>query len=112
MFRIEHFVVEGLHCPKCIREIEGTLGENSKIKNARVNLSTQRLAVEWLENVEDTLQNSEEIIKALEKIGFKAFPFKTTNVQLEGDKVGKSLLKAMAVAGFAAANVMLLSVAV
>lgn len=112
MFRIEHFVVEGLHCPKCIREIEGTLGENSKIKNARVNLSTQRLAVEWLENVEDTLQNSEEIITALEKIGFKAFPFKTTNAQLEGDKVGKSLLKAMAVAGFAAANVMLLSVAV
>lgn len=112
MFRIEHFVVEGLHCPKCIREIEGTLGENSKIKNARVNLSTQRLAVEWLENVKDTLQNSEEIITALEKIGFKAFPFKTTNAQLEGDKVGKSLLKAMAVAGFAAANVMLLSVAV
>ncbi|MBT5766823.1 MAG: cadmium-translocating P-type ATPase [Kordiimonadaceae bacterium] len=112
MFRIEHFVVEGLHCPKCIREIEGTLGENDKIKNARVNLSTQRLAVEWKEAVEDTLQNSEEVISALEKIGFKAFPFKTTNAQLEGDKVGKSLLKAMAVAGFAAANVMLLSVAV
>lgn len=112
MFRIEHFVVEGLHCPKCIREIEGTLEENDKIKNARVNLSTQRLAVEWKEAVEDTLQNSEEVISALEKIGFKAFPFKTTNAQLEGDKVGKSLLKAMAVAGFAAANVMLLSVAV
>ncbi|MDG1726911.1 MAG: heavy metal translocating P-type ATPase [Emcibacteraceae bacterium] len=112
MFRIEHFVVEGLHCPKCIREIEGTLGENDKIKNARVNLSTQRLAVEWKEAVEDTLQNSEEVISALEKIGFKAFPFKTTNAQLEGYKVGKSLLKAMAVAGFAAANVMLLSVAV
>lgn len=112
MFRIEHFVVEGLHCPKCIREIEGTLGNNDKIKNARVNLSTQRLAVEWQETVEDTLQNSEEVILALEKIGFKAFPFKTTNAQLEGDKVGKSLLKAMAVAGFAAANVMLLSVAV
>jgi Cu2+-exporting ATPase len=112
LFRIEHFVVEGLHCPKCIREIEGTLGENDKIKNARVNLSTQRLAVEWKEAVKDTLQNSEEVISALEKIGFKAFPFKTTNAQLEGDKVGKSLLKAMAVAGFAAANVMLLSVAV
>jgi len=112
LFRIEHFVVEGLHCPKCIREIEGTLGENDKIKNARVNLSTQRLAVEWKETVEETLENSEEVISALEKIGFKAFPFKTTNAQLEGDKVGKSLLKAMAVAGFAAANVMLLSVAV
>lgn len=112
MFRIEHFVVEGLHCPKCIREIEGTLAENDKIKNARVNLSTQRLAVEWFENVEDTLDHTEEVITALEKIGFKAFPFKTTSSQLEGDKIGNSLLKAMAVAGFAAANVMLLSVAV
>lgn len=112
MFRIEHFVVEGLHCPKCIREIEGALGKNEKINNARVNLSTQRLAVEWVENIEESLQNSEEIITALEKIGFKAFPFKTTNAQLEGDKVGNSLLRAMAVAGFAAANVMLLSVAV
>lgn len=112
MFQIEHFVVEGLHCPKCIREIEGTLGENKKIKNARVNLSTQRLAVEWCEKVETSLQNSEEVISALEKIGFKAFPFKTTNAHLQGDKISRDLLKAMAVAGFAAANVMLLSVAV
>ena len=112
MFKIEHFVVEGLHCPKCIREIEGKLGTNDNIKSARVNLSTQRLAVQWQDNIEESLERSEEIIEALDGIGFKAFPFKTTNAQKEGDKVGNALLKAMAVAGFAAANVMLLSVAV
>lgn len=112
MFKIEHFVVEGLHCPKCIREIEGTLAENDNIKNARVNLSTQRLAVEWQDNVANDLEHSEEVISALDEIGFKAFPFKITNSQSEGDKASSRLLKAMAVAGFAMANVMLLSVAV
>lgn len=112
MFKIEHFVVEGLHCPKCIREIEGKLGTNDKIKSARVNLSTQRLAVQWQNNVETSIERSEEIISALDKIGFKAFPFKTTNAQTNGDKVGNALLKAMAVAGIAAAIVMFLSMAV
>ncbi|MBT5185950.1 MAG: cadmium-translocating P-type ATPase [Kordiimonadaceae bacterium] len=112
MFKIEHFVVEGLHCPKCIREIEGTLGDNEKIKNARVNLSTQRLAVEWQQGVDHSLQNSDEIISALDKIGFRAFPFNNNDISLQADKASKSLLRAMAVSGFAAANIMLLSVAV
>ncbi|MBT5073536.1 MAG: cadmium-translocating P-type ATPase [Kordiimonadaceae bacterium] len=112
VFKIEHFVVEGLHCPKCIREIEGTLAENKKIKNARVNLSTQRLAVEWSQETDNALARSEEIITALDNIGFKAFPFKNANISAEEDRVSKSLLRAMAVSGFAAANVMLLSVAV
>lgn len=112
MFKIEHFVVEGLHCPKCIREIEGTLADNKKIKNARVNLSTQRLAVEWSQETDNTLARSEEIITALDAIGFKAFPFKNADISAQEDKVSKSLLRAMAVSGFAAANVMLLSVAV
>ncbi|MCP5382960.1 MAG: cadmium-translocating P-type ATPase [Kordiimonadaceae bacterium] len=112
MFKIEHFVVEGLHCPKCIREIEGTLSENTKIKNARVNLSTQRLAVEWRPDVNTSVEHSEEVISALEKIGFKAFPFNTSQIDKEGEKTARSLLYAMGVAGFASANIMLLSVSV
>ncbi len=110
-FKIEHFVVEGLHCPKCIREIEGTLGKNANIKNARVNLSTQRLAVEWSDDTEAPLERSEEVISALDKIGFKAFPFKS-DITSESDKASKSLLYAMGWAGFASANIMLLSVSV
>jgi len=105
---IEHFVVEGLHCPSCIREIEGTLKENPAIKNARVNLSTQRLAVEWQGgDISDPL-GADHVIKTLKNIGFKAFPFESSSHA--GDDEGKRLLIAMAVAGFAAANVMLLSV--
>ena len=111
VFKIEHFVVEGLHCPKCIREIEGTLEKNNRIKNARVNLSTQRLAVEWADNSEATLERSEEVISALDGIGFKAFPFKS-DITTEADDASKSLLYAMGWAGFASANIMLLSVSV
>lgn len=112
LFKIEHFVVEGLHCPKCIREIEGTLSNNEKIKNARVNLSTQRLAVEWQSDVKNSIETSEEIISALDKIGFKAFPFNTAKIDEEGEKASKRLLYALGVAGFASANIMLLSVSV
>ncbi len=112
MFNIEHFVVEGLHCPKCIREIEGTLAGNEKIKNARVNLTTQRLAVEWRSDVDTSAENTDAIIEALDNIGFRAFPFKSADVSAEGNKASSSLLRAMAVSGFAAANVMLLSVAI
>ncbi|MBL4601146.1 MAG: cadmium-translocating P-type ATPase [Emcibacteraceae bacterium] len=112
MFNIEHFVVEGLHCPKCIREIEGTLGDNDNIKNARVNLSTQRLAIEWQQETENPIERSEEVISALAKIGFKAFPFNIAMVDEESEKASKRLLYALGVAGFAAANIMLLSVSV
>ena len=112
MVKIAHFAVEGLHCPKCIREIEGILEENNNIKNARVNLSTQRLAVQWKDDIDITSSLSDDIITALDKIGFKAFPFKNTNTEVEGQKSALILLRAMAVSGFAAANVMLLSVAV
>lgn len=112
IFRIDHFVVEGLHCPKCIREIEGTLEDNGNINNARVNLTTQRLAVQWKQDVEGSVSRNEEIIAALKNIGFKAFPFKNTATEIAGDKATTTLLRSMAVSGFAAANVMLLSVAI
>lgn len=108
MFNIEHFVVEGLHCPKCIREIEGTLSANDNINYARVNLSTQRLAIEWKKETRSSAERTNEVISALEKIGFKAFPFKSSDHLNKEDKIGKSLLRAMSIAAVTSALVMLL----
>ena len=108
MFMIEHFVVEGLHCPKCIREIEDTLGDMGKIRNARVNLSTQRLAVEWSEAEQPPQERTQLVVGALDKIGFKAFPFKSSDLNTQSDKIGKSLLRAMIVAAIASVVVMTL----
>lgn len=107
---LEHFLVEGLHCPSCIREIEGALQKNPIINNARLNLTTQRLAVEWSENAHDTAANSDEVIDTLKDLGFKGYLFKDDPSAAEGDKEGRWLLICMGIAGFAMMNIMLLSV--
>ncbi|WP_417317005.1 heavy metal translocating P-type ATPase [Emcibacter sp.] len=113
---IEHFVVEGLHCPSCIREIEGTLAKNPAIRNARVNLTTQRLAIQWANDdqpeTRDETGRSEQVIETLKNIGFRAFRFKDDPSLMADDKESRRLLISMAVAGFVSANVMLLSVSV
>lgn len=108
VFKIEHFVVEGLHCPKCIREIEGELGSNDNINNAKVNLSTQRLAVEWKSLAPDAAKRTDEVVSALNKIGFKAFPFKPSDQLSQKDKISTSLKISMVVAAAASTLVMLL----
>ncbi len=107
---LEHFLVEGLHCPSCIREIEGALQKNPIIKNVRLNLTTQRLAVEWSGDSPDVAANSDEVIKTLKDIGFNGYLFKDDPSAAEGDKEGRWLLICMGIAGFAMMNIMLLSV--
>lgn len=107
---IEQFVVEGLNCPSCIRKVEGALRKNPKVGDAHLNLSTQRLSIEWANDNDIGPNDSLLIIEILSKIGFNAFPLreqKSTTDEIELS----TLLKAIGVAGFAAANVMLLSVA-
>jgi Cu2+-exporting ATPase len=103
-----HLMVENVHCAGCIRRIEGTLAETPGVVNSRVNLSTKRLRVDWLPG-ETT---PEAITDTVTNLGFPARAFDPQTLQDGGETEDKRLLKAMAVAGFAAANVMLLSVSV
>jgi Cu2+-exporting ATPase len=52
------------------------------------------------------------IIKALERIGYRAYPFVPERAEADECAQAKLLLKCLAVAGFAAMNVMLLSISV
>ncbi|VAW04868.1 Type cbb3 cytochrome oxidase biogenesis protein CcoI; Copper-translocating P-type ATPase [hydrothermal vent metagenome] len=111
---IEHFLVEGLHCPSCIREIEGTLREKTIVKNVRLNLTTHRLAVEWARDSadfhENVTDNNDEIITSLKELGFKGYLFRDDPSAAKDDKEGRWLLICMAIAGFAMMNIMLFSV--
>ena len=107
---LEHFLVEGLHCPSCIREIEGALRDKSTIKNARLNLTTGRLAVEWNEGNNNAAANNDDIIDTLKGLGFKGYMFKDSPSADADDKEGRWLLICMAIAGFAMMNIMLLSI--
>lgn len=101
--------VPGMHCAGCMNRIEKTLRAQDGVITARVNLSTKRVAVDW--NAEHT--NSDRIINCVEKLGFDVQPHSPDiSGSREQDETGKKLLRSMAVAGFASANIMLLSVSV
>ncbi|MBD8877788.1 heavy metal translocating P-type ATPase [Roseibium polysiphoniae] len=100
--------VEGITCAACMGEIERGLSRLPGIRKARVNLTSQRLAVDW-----DTGQTgADEIVAELSRLGYTAHPFDPASQKDRQDQTGKNLLRCMAVAGFAGMNIMLLSVSV
>lgn len=103
-----HMVVDGIHCPACIRKIEGGLHQLDGVVGARVNLSTKRLAVSW----EKGALKPGDVVAKVEELGFHAVPFNPDLLGRHERDEDKRLLRAMGVAGFAAANIMLLSVSV
>src|SRR5215470_16321410 len=100
--------VEGVGCAGCIRKIEAGLKQLPGIVDARLNFTNRRLAVDWHP---DQLEAS-AVVDALERIGYHAHPFEPQRAESEEAKTARKLLMALAVAGFAAMNIMLLSVSV
>jgi len=100
--------VEGVGCASCIRKIEGGLKRLPGVVEARLNFTNRRLAVDWRE---DELAAS-DVIAALEDIGYHAHPFEPERAEAEEARHMRWLVKCLAVAGFAAMNIMLLSVSV
>ena len=101
--------VPAIHCAGCIRKAEGAVRALPGIQLARVNFTTRRLTAEWAPGT----TSPEAIVAALAAVGFEARPFAPADVAAQGaDPASRRLLKAMAVAGFAAMNIMLLSISV
>ena len=99
--------VEGMHCAGCMRKVEKAVGALPGVTLARVNLTEKRLAVEWTGN--DV--SPQGVSETLRGVGFDGHPFDPA-VTGKKSTEDKRLLKAMAVAGFAAMNIMLLSISV
>ncbi|MEX0694781.1 MAG: heavy metal translocating P-type ATPase [Rhodospirillales bacterium] len=100
--------VEELHCAACIGKIEGRVLAFPGVVSARINMSTRRLGIVWREGEADPVM----LVRAVVALGYPLTPFDPSLIESAISSEDKSLLSAMAVAGFAAANVMLLSVAV
>lgn len=106
--RIE-FLVPQANRPEAMAQIETDLPALTGVQSARVNLTGRRVAVIYREG-EVTPQ---ALIDRLGALGYMARPFDPRETGLtKDDREGGRLLKALAVAGFAASNVMLLSVSV
>jgi Cu2+-exporting ATPase len=100
--------VEGVGCAGCIRKIETGLKQLPGVVDARLNFTNRRLAVDWRP---DELEAS-AVVDALERIGYHAHPFEPQRAESDEVKTARTLLMALGVAGFAAMNIMLLSVSV
>ncbi|TIL95036.1 MAG: cadmium-translocating P-type ATPase [Mesorhizobium sp.] len=99
------FSVPRVHCAGCIGAIEGLLSQVEGIVSARVNLTAKRVVVKWRRD-----GAVPPMIETLRKAGYEATLAEPQNG--DGDPEMGRLLRATAVAGFAAMNIMLLSVSV
>ena len=103
-----HLMVENVHCAGCIGKIERALHATPGVVSARVNMSTRRLNIKW----QDGEASAEKLMNKVNDLGYPVAPFNPEHLLDGGSKEDKKLLSALAVAGFAAGNVMLLSVSV
>lgn len=94
--------VEGVSCAGCIRKIENGLNKLPGVIDARLNFTQRRLAVDWRNDETDAAK----IIAAIETIGYHAHPFAPERADADESAQAKWLMKCLAVAGFAAMNIM------
>jgi len=97
-----------IHCAACIAKIEAGLDAHPGVKSARVNLTLKRASIDAEPGV-----TAEEIRSLVEGLGYEAHELDAGTLSATAtDRAGRDLLMRLAVAGFAAMNVMLLSVSV
>jgi Cu2+-exporting ATPase len=102
-------IVPDIRCAGCMREIEAGLGKLSGVISARVNLSMRRVRVRY----DPAASSVAAVLVRLSELGYEARPYDAEAMaEIDRDVAGRDLLARLAVAGFAAMNVMLLSVAV
>jgi Cu2+-exporting ATPase len=102
--RQNELTVPAIHCGACIQRIERVLGELPGVERARANLSTRRVSVSWRGEAPPPL------IERLAEAGFDAQIRDPSEDKPDGAL--QALVRALAVAGFAAGNIMMLSVGV
>jgi Cu2+-exporting ATPase len=99
--------VENMHCGGCMRKVEAALAAVPGVTHARANLSLRRVtASHGVASI-----NVSDLVEALARAGYKAAEL-AEGRQDPIKAADQDLLKRLGVAGFAAANIMLLSVSV
>lgn len=101
-------MIEGLHCAACVWLIEAVLTRTRGVVSARVNMTTRRLALQWQADA----ASADALAGSINALGYRLVPYDPDIVERAVEQRQRELLKALAVAGFAAGNVMLLSIAV
>ncbi|MGE5261594.1 MAG: heavy metal translocating P-type ATPase, partial [Actinomycetota bacterium] len=99
--------VENMHCGGCMRSVERAARSVQGVETARASLAAKRLSVTYDRNRAGEV----DFIAALERAGFVAAPIEAAKRDRDTARQNY-LLRRVAVAGFAAMNIMLLSISV
>ncbi len=100
-------IVENMRCGSCMSAVEKALQATPGVESARANLSAKRVTARYDSRATDP----ELLTSILERAGFNAAEALNTADEAAANQAA-DLLRRLGVAGFAAANVMLLSVSV
>ena len=106
--RVE-LLIPGMTCAGCMQRIEACLSAIPGVSSARANLTTHRVSVD----IDQSRAGADDLVGSLAAIGYDARPFDLAlHGAAQADQTGRELLMRIGVAGFAAMNVMLLSISV
>jgi P-type Cu2+ transporter len=97
--------VDGLQCGACVWLIESVLAREPALTQGRVNMTSRRLRLVWRGEAAD----APHFVGRVEALGYRLVPFEQAALAASRDEAGRALLRALAVAGFAAGNVMLIA---
>ena len=123
-FREISLHVYGMHCGACIAKVEGAIGAMPGVELARANLTQGRIRIRWRDTEtdapltgrqdgpDDGQRAGDRFIAALRAVGFDASVLVPESLPVQAAAEERDMVRCMAVAGFAAANVMLLSVSI
>ena len=100
--------VDGLQCGACVWLIESILGRDPAVESGRINMTSRRLKLVW----RGEARLAADLVARVEALGYQLMPFDTQALAAASDQVGRKLIRALAVAGFAAGNVMLISIGI
>ena len=103
-----NLLVNDVHCAHCIATVENAMRAEPGVVDARVNLSARRLRLAWRDGAADP----GALVGRLDRLGYPAVPYSSAALSGADRQEEAGLLRALAVSGFAAGNVMLLSIAV
>ncbi|MGJ8529461.1 cation-translocating P-type ATPase [Maritalea sp.] len=102
------FAVPDMHCAACMRSIETELGKLDAVEVGRVNLSTKRVKIIWRTSGD---MQPIELVAAVNRAGYRSMLLEAEDENAK-DKTFSQLVRALAVSGFAAMNIMLFSISI
>ena len=103
------FLVPDMHCIACVRRLETGLANLDFVEHVRANLTQKTVVIVW----QSKAGSARKLADTIEREGFACTALQPADRVTEKDsKPYEQLLSCVAVSGFAAANVMLLSVSV